>query len=100
MKGGRQKDTYHGTGGIRHSSAVIELYIGAIASHHRVDLGTEAAGACETPFTTRCPGTIVGHLTVHGLTHDRIQFKARLEGSEKCLKEFVNLVEQFPSQLT
>lgn len=75
--------TYHGAGGVGHPGAVVELYIGAVASHYRMDLRTEAAGACQTPFAARGPGAIVGHLTVDSLAHDRIQLEARLEGSAK-----------------
>lgn len=75
--------TYHGARGVGNSGAIVQLYIRSIASHYRVYLWTETAGTCQAPLATRCPGTVVGHLTVHGLAHDRIQFEARLEGSAK-----------------
>jgi len=75
--------THHGAGCVGHPSAIVQLYIGAIASHYGVDLGAEATGLGQAPFSAGGPGAVVGHLAVHRLAHDRIEFESRLEGPIK-----------------
>lgn len=41
---------YHGTGGVADAVAIVELNVGAVAADDSMDLGTEAGGACQTPF--------------------------------------------------
>lgn len=64
--------------------AFMKFYIGAIATHHRVYLGTESTGPCQTPFSARCPITMAfRQLGIMSLAHNRIQLETGFESSVK-----------------
>lgn len=62
--------------------AIFENHVGAITSHGRVKLGTNAARLCQTPLAATRPAAIIHYRSVNGLTHHRFRLDANVESSE------------------